>query len=94
MASVQAPKHAEWLDPLNKMIWQTVFKERGTEMTLRDGRVFSITYTVKEVVSLDHFKSGKTEMAWVRPKYNPLVPCGWFRVDEVLNTGWYHASTS
>lgn len=72
-----AVKYANWLDPLNKIIWQAVFKARGTEMKLRDGRVFTIKYT----------PDGKT---WVSPKYRDsgLVPCGWFVVSEVTGAGW------
>lgn len=67
-------KHADWLDPLNKLIWQQVFKARLTKMTLRDGRTFTITYRIKDGV----------EKAWVKAEVG-YVPCGWFVVSEVLD---------
>lgn len=72
---------SDWLDPLNGLILNKALKERDTEMTLRDGRVFTIRYEVRDIKSLDSQLAGKHPYAFVRPKYE-LAPCGWFNVSS------------
>lgn len=86
---ISAASRGEWLDPLNKLIWQKAFRERATTMTLRNGKKYKIRYEKRNVRSLDDRLNGITEMAWVQlDGWVGNGPCGWFRVNEVLNPYW------
>jgi len=81
------PKQAsDWRDPLNKFIWQRAFKERATEMTLRDGSVFTIRYDRRFPMGDEAAKAEgkKIDYAWVQGKHSIGSPCGWFKVKDVL----------
>lgn len=81
-------ERADWLDPINRIIWQKAFKAQAATMTLRDGRVFTIDYRRVKVTSLDVRKSGVKLKAWVFPKHGECAPCGWFPVDDVIDITW------
>ena len=75
----------EWLNPLNRLIWQKTFKAKQTSMTLRNGQKFNISY--------DH--NGRTGKVWVqiakghaKPGFDNFTPCGWFDYDEVCDSTW------
>lgn len=89
MTPTQVSK-SNWLDPLNKIIWQKAFRERATEMTLRDGRVFTIRYkTMCPFGDSEARRKGVVvDYAWVQPKGTLGPPCGWFQVKDVLNPDW------
>jgi hypothetical protein len=70
-----------WLSPLNKMIWVKAFQNRATEMTIRDGRKFTIKYSTQRLYG------EPADMAWVRSEQFD-GPCGWFPVKKVLDPIW------
>jgi hypothetical protein len=67
----------EWLNPLNRMIWQRTIKARKTEMTLRNGKKFK----------LDYKTGAKRGEVWVSPEKG-FAPAGWFVIDKVLANDW------
>jgi hypothetical protein len=79
-----APR-GEWLNPLNRMIWQRAFKAKSPTMTLRNGQKFSISYD-------DHGRKGKVWVAIIpghqKPDFDPFTPCGWFDYEEVVHPTW------
>lgn len=81
---------SEWLDPLNRMIWQRAFRLKLTETTLRDGRKFTIKY----VDGKD--REGKPIVkAWIRPVAGQgFAPCGWFVVKDCLDPLWLKETTA
>lgn len=75
----------EWLNPLNRMIWQRAFRAKETSMTLRNGQKFNIKYDYK----------GRTGKVWVQidrasaPQgFDSFTPCGWFDYNEVVDPNW------
>jgi hypothetical protein len=84
LLAANKPDQPNWLDPLNKMIWQRAFKARAKDMTLRDGRVFKIRYEPGKD------REGKpVTMAWVQVDgWVTNGPCGWFVVEKVLDPTW------
>jgi len=75
----------DWLNPLNRIIWQTAFKAKATQMTLRDGRKFNLTYEdrsgiLKVWVQIDR------NSAYVG--HSAFLPCGWFDYDTVVSKEW------
>lgn len=69
----ESVKLEDWMSPLNRIIWLNAFRRRATEVTLRDGRKFSVDYTQKP---------GK---AWVDIIGGSTHPCGWFDLERVTN---------
>ncbi len=78
--AVAGPR-GEWLNPLNRLIWQQAFKDNKPTVTLRDGTEFKISY--------DH--KGRTGWVWVKP-VKGFAPCGWFEYREVLAYSWVKES--
>ena len=80
-----AMKLGNWLDPLNRIIWRAAIKDRKTEMTLRDRRVFKLKYVWLTPFGDQDKKARKikVEYVWVCPR-DGFVPCGWFQVEKFL----------
>jgi len=81
----------EWLNPLNRLIWQRAFKAKEPTMTLRNGQKFSITYDC----------NGRMGKAWVqivkgyeKSGFDPFTPCGWFDYKEVTDPQWVKGDSS
>jgi len=91
--SMTQPIRGDWKDPLNKIIWQRAFKARATEMTLRDGRRFTIKYVTKSPMGdpVAKAKGALIDYAWVQYD-RAFAPCGWFEVKEVLSMDWMRSA--
>jgi len=81
----------EWLNPLNRMVWQKAFKSKQTKMTLRNGQKFSIEYDC----------NGREGKVWVqivkgyeKSGFDPFTPCGWFDYEEVTDPQWVKGEKS
>jgi len=75
----------EWLNPLNRMIWQKTFLAKNKTMTLRNGQKFNLTY---------EDRSGRM-VVWVqidrdsvRRGFDSFTPCGWFDYEQVTSKEW------
>jgi hypothetical protein len=75
----QEVKHHDWLNPLNKLVLITAFrdKKKSCALDLKDGRVeFVIDYDERD------------GYAWVTPKDGATVPCGWFELERSSSSAW------
>jgi hypothetical protein len=70
---------ADWMGPLNRLVWFRAFKTRAKTVRLADGRTFTLNYTEKP---------GKVV---IRPKKG-FVPCGTFELDRVTHLDWLSES--
>jgi hypothetical protein len=73
----------DWLDPLNRLILRQAFEHRAASVTLRDGRVFDLTYAKFKPAVTEEF-----ETVTVRVRGDSLVPRGTFKLAEVLKLEW------
>lgn len=71
------PTSEDWLSPMNKLIWMKAFKAKRTEVTVRDGRKFTIQYKKRNNVDIVH----------IRPVVG-LVPMGYFELWKVTSSSW------
>lgn len=69
-----------WLDPLNRIAFQQAFKSKAEQVTLRDGRVFIISYPPMG-----------TKIK-VEPQHG-LVPMGTFDLSVVTDPMWLISET-
>ena len=67
----------EWLNPLNRIIWQTAFRAKAKSMTLRNGDKFNLTYE----------EQSGTLKVWVQSA-TYFVPAGWFDYNMVISKEW------
>jgi hypothetical protein len=81
----------EWLNPLNRLIWQQAFKAKKTQMTLRNGQVFNITYDMNDRVGKVWVQIAKGH---AKPGFDSFTPCGWFDYDEVCDRTWITKDSS
>lgn len=80
-------KRGEWLNPLNRMVWQAAFKAKREEVTLtlkmptgNGDKKTKITF------SIEYRSNGKI---WVQPKNEGIfVPCGWFDYKTATELLW------
>jgi hypothetical protein len=75
------PNVESWLSPTNKAIWMKAFKNREKEVTIRDGRVFFISYETRSIFGEDK------EVAKVWPKVG-FAPIGFFRLEKAIDKLW------
>lgn len=70
-----------WLDPMNRVIFQNAVKAQNPTATLRDGRVFNLTYLPKSNTVL------------IKPQYG-RVPFGTFSTSKILDPNWIEEKES
>lgn len=67
--------NTNWQDPLNQILFKNAFKAQATEVTLRDGRKFSIEYETRKGELMAYVKIIKQQYA-----DSSVAPAGWFNV--------------
>lgn len=71
------PTTEDWLSPMNKLIWIKAFKAKQTQVTVRDGRKFTIQYK----------KRNNVDIVFIRPVVGS-VPMGFFELRKVTEPSW------
>jgi hypothetical protein len=82
--SSTALNRGEWLNPLNRLIWQKAWKDKATQVVLQ--LVPPGSKKKKTTVFTCDYKL-KPGSVWVAPVDN-FAPCGWFVLDTVLSPLW------
>lgn len=76
--------YENWLSPTNKLVIREAVRKHASEMELRDGRKFKLTYQTEPI--------GKTyageELVTISPTGGALSPRGQFKVATVLDLMW------
>ena len=72
----------DWLDPLNKLIFQQAFKHKQTSVKDRDGRTFDLTYGKFKPPVTEEFETVTVKLR------NAVVPRGTFKLKEVTRIEW------
>lgn len=72
----------DWLDPLNKLLFQQAFKHKQATVKDRDGRVFDLTYGKYKPAVTEEFETVHVKIR------DSIVPRGTFKLKEVTRLEW------
>lgn len=70
------------MSPLNRVTWRNAFLKRAAQATLMDGRKFNIKYKKMRVYG------ESVDVAWLHPDGDRFAPCGYVRMEKVLDKLW------